>query len=161
VAGNKAVADLRVRSIRILRLDQGGYRPPPERFFAPGFSYKLEAAIGNAAPPITYPDGRYRKDQVQVRIVGRGFRIGDRFFDQAALTFYTNSTFSTPVSGDRFQISFAFAQPFGTSDPDRELEAYFRFGPSVRQRPITDWVWQPGVYASVRDWSLRNIASSV
>jgi hypothetical protein len=171
MAVNKTVADLRVKSATVLEESQGpfgvgqSWKQPTDTFFVPGRKYKLEVVFGNASPPVTYPDERFRKDVIAIHIACRGFKVGSRYEAQVLPTFYTSESYRTtvpPVAGSTSQITVTFPRSLDTDEPDGEVEAYFRFNnPQLPQRAITTWVWRIGIYASVRDRVWRQTASSV
>ncbi len=161
MALNQLVTDLKVKSVTVKKKVGNSWVRPPESHFISGVQYKLELVFGNANGMISYTDEQFRKDNVDIRVCGMGFKVGSLFVERTKLVFYTNSTFTTQVSGgDKTRTSYFFPT-YQTVYADSLLNFYFKMAAGVSTKTITSFSWDMGIYASVRNRVWRKILSQV
>jgi hypothetical protein len=158
---NRTVSDLKVKTVTVRKKSGSSWVSPPEPFFVADARYRLELIFGNVDGRISWPDEQYRKDNVEVRVIAKGFHVGPQTYQQKTkLVFYTNSNYSTQVTGTKYRTSFFFEQ-YKTTYADSLLIAYFKMASGVSPLPITLFRWDIGIYASVRDWVWRKPFSKI
>lgn len=158
---NRTVTDLKVKSVTVKKKSGTSWISPPEPWFVGGERYRLDLVFGNMDGRLIWPDEQYRKDNVDIRVVAMGFYIGPKQYqEKTKLVFYTNSNYSTEVTGTKYHTSFFF-EHYETVYADSLLTAYFKLASSVTQRPLTLFRWNIGIYASVRDRVWRKPFSKV
>ncbi len=157
---NRTVRDLKVKSIKVEKFFGGSWIKPTESFFLPGMKYRLVVGFGNTGGRIVWDDERYRKDNVDIRIVAMGFPYRGAYYHKTKIVFYTGPSFSTQVSGAKYRTSF-FADTFETTYADNYFYAAFKVKPGITSRAITTFRWSTGIYAGVRDRVWRKEYSTV
>lgn len=146
---NRTISDLIVKKIRIKRKSGSSWINVLSQKPRSSHYYRIEVDFGNKDGRITWPEEKYRKDNVDVRIVAMGFYHNDRYYRKTQIVFYKDNTYSTPVSGDKFRTRFLFNE-YATTNADSRLYAYFRVTTDI---PYTfkKLKWNNGVYGSVRN----------
>jgi hypothetical protein len=158
---NRTVSDLKVKTVKVKKRSGSSWITPPEPWFVANQRYRLDLLFGNTDGKIAYPDEQYRKDNVEIRVLAKGFHVGpQKYKEKTKLIFYTNSNYSTKVSGTKYLTIFKFEQ-YKTVYADSLLMAYFKMSSGITALPIPLFRWDIGIYASVRDWVWRKPFSKV
>jgi hypothetical protein len=160
MANNMTVADLGVKSLALKRRSGSSWVNAGGGAVIAGTQYKLEITFGNMAVKITYDDEQYRKDLVNIRIVGMGFKAGNSYFDKSKIVFYTNGSYSTPVAYSEKSRLICNLASFEPHHSDVLFVGHLKFAPGVGARPGSSLAWDCGIYASVRNRVWRKMTST-
>ncbi len=159
MSANRTVSDFKVKSIKVQMRVGRGWRKPTRPTFDPGRLYRLKISVGNADGRIRYADEQFRKDNVDVRVVAKGFRMSG-YHSRSKIEFYEDATFQDVVPGAKYRTSFQYPQ-YETHHADSVAYAYFRVKSGVARFPILLFKWDVGVYASVRNRRWRVTGTTV
>jgi hypothetical protein len=147
MSANRLITDLGVKSLSIKERQGASWvnaiNPKANT------DYKVEIIFGNMNGSIIWDDEQYRKDNVELRLVALGFFQITRYKYKEEIVFYTNSSYSTEVSGTKYRTTFKISK-FETTAADVLFEGYFRV--KINIPSIFGFLkWDCGTYGSVRN----------
>lgn len=157
MANDQLVSDLDVKSLVVKKQSGSNWASPPESHFVVGACYRLDALFGNSDGRISYPEAKYQKQNVEIRVVAKGFGVFGVYTGKEHVQFYKAQDFTEIVNGPGHRTTFTLPV-FDTTNADVLLCAYMKVNAAS---PIHVLVWDVGIYAAVRDFAWRSTATGV
>ena len=153
---NRTVSDLKVKRITIQRKYGNSWRSPSDRKIHPGVKFRLNVDFGNTGGMINWDDEQYRKDNVQIRIVCRGFLMNSGEYKlKNNIKFYKDETFTELVPTPNKYRTAINIDTYETHHADCRFYCYLMFDQGTPSYWASKLKWKCGIYASVRNRKWR------
>lgn len=159
---NRTVSDLKVKKIMIQRKSGSRWVSlPRDKRIRVNTRYRLAVDFGNTGGKVQWSDEQYRKDKLNIRVVGLGFMLSSGSYKfRNKIQFYTDKNFTAKVTGAKYRTSF-YIDTFETTHSDARFYAYLMFDAGTPSYNANKLRWDCGIYASVRNrvWRKRYTAT--